>query len=81
VTKHLPPIEAQRREFLRTSHELYAYVTAHEVSRALDHAADLIAGASSGNGAANRLWHWRSTIEGERHQAIERSLRDEAAGT
>jgi hypothetical protein len=64
-------IEHQRREFKRDNAALYAYITAHEVAKALDSAGDMASGAATTFQAANRLWSTSTT-----HKGLASRLRD-----
>lgn len=59
-------IEQARRDFKRDWPKLYAYITAHEVERALDGAGDTLSGAIDGKQAANRLWRLSSQVRERR---------------
>ena len=62
-------MEQRRRDFEDAEPELYAYVTAREVARALDSAAHTVGSASSGKQAASRLSRLSSVIA-ERRKKI-----------
>lgn len=49
-------LEQERRDLKRERPELYEYVTHFECAKALDSAGDSASGATSGHGAANRVW-------------------------
>lgn len=78
-------IEQARRNFMREDPELYAYIQARVVARALDSAS----GAETGHGAANRVWSlgatwrakWQTMIAAERKPTLEqvRQTRKEIA--
>jgi hypothetical protein len=56
------PLERQRRELKATDPGLYSYIACVEQTRAYDQAGDLASGASTGEGAANRLWQRASIL-------------------
>lgn len=72
-------IEQARRNFMREDPELYAYIQARVVARALDSAGDSASGAETGHGAANRVWSlaatwrakWQTMIAAERKPTLE----------
>lgn len=70
----LAPIESMRRALRRDYPELYAYVTSYEVARALDQAGELASGAASGTAAANRVWHYMSTVDNAKRTLLAASL-------
>lgn len=49
-------IEQRRRDFKQADPDLYAYILAIEVAKALDSAGDTASGSLDGHHAANRIW-------------------------
>lgn len=64
--------EQARRDLKRDNPDLYAYIRAFEVAKALDSAGDTASGSLDGHHAANRIWreaaqqrHWASELRAE----------------
>jgi hypothetical protein len=66
-------MERQRREFKHDNPALYAYVTAHEVTKALDRAGDAASAAADSYGAASAVWDMSAA-----HRGLAARLRNEA---
>lgn len=67
-------IELQRQAMKRDRPELYAYVTAHEVAKALDSAGDA-ASSTSNPYAASKVWAMAAV-----HRGLASRLRNESVG-
>ena len=72
---HVTDIELQRQALKREKPELYAYLTAHEVAKALDAAGDAASSADDARAAAHRVWTTAAA-----HRGLASRLRNESNG-
>lgn len=67
-------IEQDRRDFKQANPDLYEYIQAHEIARALDSAGDTVSGAIDGHSAANRMWARADSARRRKSRLLRESL-------
>lgn len=73
-------IEQARRNLKAEDPNLYAYIAAHEVARALDSAGDEVSGARDGMSAANRVWGRAAAALDRKRALVEREALAQSVG-